>query len=151
MKFSMQTERDAHLPLLNIDIYRKPDRSLDHRVYRKPTHTNVYLHAKSHRHPSNKQAVLSTLVHTARALCDHERLHDELKFLRDTFKRNGYGDRQIRRTLDSPKSRYHPGEAHFGCPSSLCQHDFQSHQPYAVQAHQVCGPPAEENYVSFGQ
>jgi hypothetical protein len=41
---------------------------------------------------------------------------------------------------------YHPGEAHFGRPSSLCQHDFQSHQLYAVKAqHQVCQPSAEEN------
>jgi hypothetical protein len=101
----METERDGHLPFLDIDIrvYRKPDGSLGHRVYSKPTHTNLYLHANSHHHPSNKQAVLSTLVHRTRALCDHESLHDELEFLKDTFKRNGYGDWQIRRVLDSPK------------------------------------------------
>jgi hypothetical protein len=37
------------------------------------------------------------------ALCDHESLHDELEFLKDTFKRNSYSDRQIRRALDPPK------------------------------------------------
>jgi hypothetical protein len=95
IKFTMETERDGHLPFLDIDIYRKPDGSLGRRVYHKPTHTNFYLHANSHHHPSNKQAVLSTLVHRARALYDHESLHDELEFLRDTFKQNGYGDRQI--------------------------------------------------------
>jgi hypothetical protein len=47
--------------------------------------------------------VLSTLVHRAGALCDHESLHDELEFLKDTFKRNGYGDRQIGRALDPPR------------------------------------------------
>jgi hypothetical protein len=47
--------------------------------------------------------------------------------------------------LDPPKCRYHPGEAHFGRLSSLCEHNLQSHQPYAVQAYQVCGPSAEEN------
>jgi hypothetical protein len=99
----METEKDGHLTFLDIDIYRKPDGSLGHRVYRKPTHTNLYLHADSHHHPSNKQAVLSTLVHRARALYDHESLHDELEFLRDTFKRNGYGERQIGRALDPPK------------------------------------------------
>jgi hypothetical protein len=67
-------------------------------------HTNLYLHANSHHHPSNKQAVLTTLVHRARALCDHESLHDELDFLKDTFKRNGYGYQQIRRALDPAKS-----------------------------------------------
>jgi hypothetical protein len=48
--------------------------------------------------------VLSTLVHRARAVCDHESLHDELEFLKDTFKRNGYGNWQIRWALDPPKS-----------------------------------------------
>jgi hypothetical protein len=45
-----------------------------------------------HHHPSNKQAVLSLLVHRARALCDHKSLHDELEFLRGTFRQNGSGD-----------------------------------------------------------
>jgi hypothetical protein len=58
IKFTMETEKDGHLPFLDIDIYREPDGSLGYRVYRKPTHTNLYLHANSHHHPSNKQAVL---------------------------------------------------------------------------------------------
>jgi len=32
-----------HLPFLHIDIYRKTDSSLGHRVYGKPTHTNLYI------------------------------------------------------------------------------------------------------------
>jgi hypothetical protein len=58
IEFTMEKERDAHLPFLDTDIYRKPDGSLGHRVYRKPTHTSLYLHANSHHHPSNKQTVL---------------------------------------------------------------------------------------------
>jgi hypothetical protein len=54
IKFTMETEKDGHLPFLDIDIYCKPDGSLGHRVYRKPTHTNLYLHANSHHHLSNK-------------------------------------------------------------------------------------------------
>jgi hypothetical protein len=49
IKFTMETEKDGHLPFLY-----KPDGSLGNRVYRKPTHTNLYLHANSHHHPSNK-------------------------------------------------------------------------------------------------
>jgi hypothetical protein len=58
-------------------------------VYQKPTHINLYLNAKSHHHPSNKQAVLSTLIHTARALSDEDSLQAELVFLRDVFTQNG--------------------------------------------------------------
>jgi hypothetical protein len=39
-------------------------------VYSKHIHTNLYQNAKSHNHPSNKQAVLYTLVHRVRALCE---------------------------------------------------------------------------------
>ncbi|XP_033609345.1 uncharacterized protein LOC117282715 [Cryptotermes secundus] len=74
IQFTMETESEGHLPFLDIDIYKRPDGSLGHTVYRKPTHTNLYLNAKSHHHPSSKQAALSTLVHRARALCDQESL-----------------------------------------------------------------------------
>jgi hypothetical protein len=89
-----------HLPFLDLDIYRRPAGSLDHNVYRKPTHTNLYLNAKSHHHPSNKQVVLSTLIHRARALCEEDSLQAELVFLRDIFKQKSYNDRQIHRVLN---------------------------------------------------
>jgi hypothetical protein len=63
-------------------------------------HTNFYLNAKSHHHPSNKQAVLSTLLHRARALCGEDSLQAELGFLKDVFKQNGYNDRQTHRALN---------------------------------------------------
>jgi hypothetical protein len=85
IQFTMETEIEGHLPFLDTDIYRRPDGSLDHTVYHKPTHTNLYFNAGSH-HLSNKQAVLSTLVHRARALCDQDSLHAELVFLRDVFR-----------------------------------------------------------------
>jgi hypothetical protein len=49
--------------------------------------------------PSNKQVVLSTLIHRARAHCDEDSLQAELVFLKDIFKGNGYNDRQLHRAL----------------------------------------------------
>jgi hypothetical protein len=104
IQFTMETERDGHLPFLDIDIYRRLDGSLGRRVYRKPTHTNLYLNSSSHHHPSSRHAVLSTLVHRARALCDQKSLHGELVFLGDIFRQNGYTERQIRTALNpSPR------------------------------------------------
>ena len=40
----MEIEEAGHLPFLDIDIYRKMDCSLGHKVYWKLTHTNLYLH-----------------------------------------------------------------------------------------------------------
>jgi hypothetical protein len=37
----MKMESDGHLSFFDKDIYRRPDGSLGHRLYRKPTHTNL--------------------------------------------------------------------------------------------------------------
>jgi hypothetical protein len=65
-----------------------------------PPHINLYLNAKPHHHPSNKQAVLPTLIHRARALCDEDSQQAELVFLRDVFKQNGHNNRQIHRAVN---------------------------------------------------
>ncbi|XP_033609102.1 uncharacterized protein LOC117282660 [Cryptotermes secundus] len=95
IQFTMET-----LKLRSIDIYRRPDGSLAHRVYRKSTLTNLSLNAASHHHPSNKQAALYTLVHRAKALCDQDSLHVELVLLGYVFRKNDYNNRQIHRVLN---------------------------------------------------
>jgi hypothetical protein len=56
---TVDIEIDGHLSFLGIDIYRRPDGSLDRQVFRKPTHTKPYLSPESHHRPSNTQAVPS--------------------------------------------------------------------------------------------
>jgi hypothetical protein len=63
------------------------------------THTKLYLQQDSHHHPANKQSVLTTLVHGARALCDQKSLPLELEFLNMVFKKNGYNQQQIQRAM----------------------------------------------------
>jgi hypothetical protein len=58
----MVEEHNGSLPFLDVLVGRRPDGSLGHSVYRKSTHTELYLHAKSKHHPAQKQAVLTTLV-----------------------------------------------------------------------------------------
>jgi hypothetical protein len=64
----------------------------DRRVYRKPILTNLYLKARSHYHPANKQAVLSPVVHKTKAICDL-----------GTPSINGYSNGQILQALYPPK------------------------------------------------
>ena len=82
-------EEEGHLPFLDIDICRKADGSLGHKVYRKPTHTSLYLRQNSHHHPANKQSVLASLIHRAKSHCDQDTLTQELEFLTAVFKDNG--------------------------------------------------------------
>ena len=95
----MEIEEKGLLPFLDIDMYRKLDSSLGHRVYRKPTHTNQYLHHNLHHHPTNKKSVLLSLIHRAKALCDQDSLTQELVFLTTGFKDNGCSPKQIRQAM----------------------------------------------------
>jgi hypothetical protein len=46
--------------------------------------------------------VLSTLVHWAKAACDPDSLPQELKFLHEKFRNNGYSERQILHAGNAP-------------------------------------------------
>jgi hypothetical protein len=63
-------------------------------------HSNLYLNAKSDHHTSDKQAVLSTLIHRARAVCNEGSLQVELVFLRDVLTQNGHNDGHINTALN---------------------------------------------------
>jgi hypothetical protein len=96
----METEKDGHLPFLDIDIYRETDGCLGHKIYRKPTHTNLYLQQNSHHNPANKQSVLTSLIYRAKTHCDQDSLPQELDFLTTVFKMNGYSQQQLRRAME---------------------------------------------------
>jgi hypothetical protein len=100
IQFTMEIEAEGHLPFLDIDIYRKTDGSLGHKVYRKPTHTDLYLHQNLHHYPANKQSVLAPLIDRAKAVCDEDSLTQELEFLTTIFKDNGYSPQQVQRVME---------------------------------------------------
>ncbi|XP_071453466.1 uncharacterized protein [Hetaerina americana] len=95
IRFTMEIEKNHRRPFLDILIHRKRDGRLGHSVYRKPTHTDLYLNGNSHHHPAQRDAVLSSLTHRAKAVADKESLPADIKHLKKTFLQNGYGERQI--------------------------------------------------------
>ena len=90
IKFTMEVENEGKLPFLDVLVSRKANGRLGHSVYRKPTHTNRYLHAGSHHHPATKRGVLKTLAIRAIRVCDKESLDSEMELLKTTFRANGY-------------------------------------------------------------
>lgn len=95
-KFTMEVEENGTLAFLDVKITRKQDRTLGHTVYRKPTHTDRYLHATSHHHPANLRSVVSALVNRAHRICNSENLNAELKHVDAVLERNGYTRKQRR-------------------------------------------------------
>lgn len=57
IKFMMELEEDGRLPFLDILLIKKPDGTLGHVVFKKPTHTNLYVNNLSRHHPAQKHAV----------------------------------------------------------------------------------------------
>ncbi|XP_046391246.1 uncharacterized protein LOC124159465 [Ischnura elegans] len=99
IKFTTETEKDNRLPFLDILIEQRADGSRGHSMYRKPTHKDLYLNGRSHHHPAQKNGVLRTLIHRAKAVSDAEHLKSEIDHLRTTFRSNGFTEGDIKMTL----------------------------------------------------
>ena len=80
IQFTFDTETSGCLPFLDVMVERKGNR-LSTDIYRKPTHTDAYLHYRSNHHPRTKLGIVKCLRTRARIICD-----DEEKFTRETTK-----------------------------------------------------------------
>lgn len=89
----MEIEEQDQLLFLNVFVYQK-EAGLVHNIYRKPTHTNLYLNARSLHHPEHQKSVLSILVHTAKMTSDKNSLPEEFEHLQGVFLPNGYSTSQ---------------------------------------------------------
>lgn len=96
IKFTIEKEKDGILPFLDVKIERKPDGSLIHSVYRKPTHTEQYINASSHHHPAQKFSTIRTLYDRATKICHPDKIQEELLHLEKVFINNGFNKQQIK-------------------------------------------------------
>ena len=82
----MVLERDSSLPYLNNKLTRRKGGTLDVTVFRKPTHTDRYLHFSSHHPASAKRAAVRSLFDRARNVTlRKENLREEEEHLTTTF------------------------------------------------------------------
>ena len=105
IKFTFEVQKnDKTIPLLDVLFTIHGDGSLGHKVYRKPTHTNRYLHYNSFHHPSIKNYVCKTLINRAKTICEVSNIDDELEHLRNVLKMNGYPRHFIDNAMKTPQS-----------------------------------------------
>ncbi|XP_067682687.1 uncharacterized protein [Haliotis asinina] len=84
IKFTTETEHNNQLPFLDVLVSRTSCNQLQTSVYRKPTHTDQYIHFKSNHPPKVKTGVISTLTRRAKNICSAN-LHEEIEHLRKVF------------------------------------------------------------------
>ena len=101
--FEVQKD-DKTIPFLDVLFTMHDDGSLGHKVYRKPTHTDRYLHYNSFHHPSIKNSVCKTLINRAKTICEVSNIDDELEHLRNVLKMNGYPRHFIDNAMKTPQS-----------------------------------------------
>ncbi|XP_059067539.1 uncharacterized protein LOC131044502 [Cryptomeria japonica] len=104
--FTKELESNNLLSFLDVLICKKPDGSLGRQVFRKTTHTDLYLHSSSHHHHSQKVGILKTLALRAHRICDKDNLDQELSHLRQVFLWNGYSNKKITRAFLQAKSHF---------------------------------------------
>ena len=91
IKFTMELEKDGSIPFLDTRVTRQVEGKLDVTVYRKPTHTDRYLHFGSH-HPTHvKKGLVRCLYDRARSITkEASNLKAEKAHLAGALQRNGY-------------------------------------------------------------
>ena len=89
IQFTMEEEVEKRISFLDVMV-RRSENKLTTTVFRKVTHTDRYLHYRSHHHPRTLSGVVKSLKQRATNVCDPEDQEKELKILDRTFQMNGY-------------------------------------------------------------
>ena len=71
---SEESKPDGSIPFLDCLVTPQADGSIVTAVYRKPTHTDMYLHWDSYHHLAAKYSVINTLRHRAKTVCTTKQL-----------------------------------------------------------------------------
>ena len=83
IQFTVEPTQQGSLPFLDTLVTIQPDNTFNTTVYRKPTHTDQYLHWDSNHHITAKQSVYNTLAHRAKTVSStQENLNKELTHIK---------------------------------------------------------------------
>ena len=94
-----QQSTDSYVPFMDVLLMRQGS-TIKTKVYRKPTHTEVYTNNRSQHPWTIKASAMKTLACRAHRLSDSpEDLEEELEHLIDVFCANGFKHRVVERTI----------------------------------------------------
>ena len=75
IQFTVEPTQQGSLPFLDTLVTIEPDNTFSTTVYRKPTHTDHYLHWDSNHHITAKQSIYNTIVSSTQDKLDRELQH----------------------------------------------------------------------------
>jgi len=91
IQFTIETESNGKLPLLDNCVHIKEDGTMKATIYRKPIHTDLYLNFDSNHHLEHKRSVVRTLFHLARTVIVEDQDEEtEMDHLKSVLRNNNY-------------------------------------------------------------
>ena len=90
IKFTREEEENGTLPFLDTVINKLDDGKI--KIFRKPTHTDQYLHFWSHHPLEHKLSVVTTLLHRSEIVTDPEDRSEEVEHVKKALRNCGYQD-----------------------------------------------------------
>ena len=104
IQFTMEVEDDGKIPFLDVLVVRN-NGGIKTEVYRKPTHTDRYLHYQSY-HPQHiKTGIIRTLLRRSKQICSTTEAADrERHHLFQVFRSNGYPTAFIKRAMNPKRT-----------------------------------------------
>ena len=87
IKFTYELEQNNNISFLDVLITRENDGNMETGVYRKPTHTDVYLNWNAHAPNIWKTSTVRSLVKRAFKVCSND-MNTELNHLETVFTNN---------------------------------------------------------------
>ena len=98
--FTYETEENGCLPFLDVLLTRQEEGDIRTSVYRKPTHTNAYVHQRSNQSIRVKKGMIKGQLLRAKRVCkDSASWRTEYEHLEKVFIRNGYSRSMVQRCL----------------------------------------------------
>ena len=89
IKFTTEWENNRNLPFLDTRVHRMIS-GFSFAIYRKPTHSNQYIHYFSWHTEQVKRSALFSLLLRAYRICDHPYLQLEIDFIYAAFQKTGF-------------------------------------------------------------
>ena len=93
IQFTVEPTQQGSLPFLDTLVTIEPDNTFSTTVYRKPTHTDQYLHWDNNRHITAKQSVFNTLAHRDKVVSStQDKLDRELQHIKTALQQCQFSD-----------------------------------------------------------
>ena len=108
IRFTTEIEQNGVLPYLDVNVHKDNGR-FRFSIYRKPTHSESYIHYFSCHPITVKRSVTMGLFLRAFRYCDPEFLDQEIDHLFRSFSRLGYPQQFLKKSLIKAKGTYYHG------------------------------------------